>query len=129
MNRFDMTPASAFQPEDVSGPSEVIDHASYPWRAADWRGRPWQEAVIVEAHVGTFTKDGSYRAMIKRLDHLVETGVTFVEVRSNGWDTHQDNFDRVKKLNGCEGQGESWAKGCLRYASKNGTPTRRPSVP
>ena len=27
---------------------------------------------------------------------LVETGVTFVEVESNGWDTHQDNFDRVK---------------------------------
>ena len=26
-------PASAFQPDDVSGPSEVIDHASYPWRA------------------------------------------------------------------------------------------------
>ena len=33
-------PASAFQPDDVFGPSEVIDHAAYPWRAADWRGRP-----------------------------------------------------------------------------------------
>ena len=33
-------PASAFQPDDVSGPSEVIDHAAYLWRAADWRGRP-----------------------------------------------------------------------------------------
>ena len=29
---------------------------------------------------------------------LVEAGVTFVEVDSNGWDTHQDNFDRVKTL-------------------------------
>ena len=28
---------------------------AYPWRATNWRGRPWQEAVIVEAHVGTFT--------------------------------------------------------------------------
>jgi len=46
-------PASAFQPDDVSGPSEVIDHASYRWRASDWRGRPWQEAVVLEAHVGT----------------------------------------------------------------------------
>ncbi len=27
---------------------------------------------------------------------LVESGVTFVEVRSNGWDTHDNNFDRVK---------------------------------
>ena len=32
-------PASAFQPEDVSGPSELIDHAAYRWRASDWRGR------------------------------------------------------------------------------------------
>ena len=31
---------------------------------------------------------------------LVETGVTFVEVESNGWDTHQDNFERVKGLAG-----------------------------
>ncbi|MGY4497468.1 1,4-alpha-glucan branching enzyme [Bradyrhizobium sp. GM24.11] len=34
-------PASAFQPEDVFGPSEVIDHDSFAWRAKDWRGRPW----------------------------------------------------------------------------------------
>ena len=73
-------PASAFQPDDVFGPSEVIDHEAYPWRATNWRGRPWQEAVIVEAHVGTFTKEGSYRAMIDRLDHLVETGITALEL-------------------------------------------------
>jgi maltooligosyltrehalose trehalohydrolase len=73
-------PASDFQPEDVFGPSEVIDHDAFSWRATDWRGRPWQDAVIVEAHVGTFTKDGSYRAMIERLDHLVETGITALEL-------------------------------------------------
>jgi maltooligosyltrehalose trehalohydrolase len=73
-------PASDFQPEDVFGPSEVIDHAAYPWRASTWRGRPWQEAVIVETHVGTFTSQGSYRAMIDKLDHLVETGITALEL-------------------------------------------------
>ena len=73
-------PASAFQPDDVFGPSEVIDHEAYPWRATNWRGRPWQEAVIVEAHVGTFTREGSYRAMIDRLDHLAETGITALEL-------------------------------------------------
>jgi maltooligosyltrehalose trehalohydrolase len=73
-------PASAFQPDDVFGPSEVIDHKTYPWRAADWRGRPWQEAVILEAHVGTFTREGTYRAMIDRLDHLAETGITALEL-------------------------------------------------
>ena len=73
-------PASAFQPEDVSGPSEVIDHASYSWRASDWRGRPWHETVLLEAHVGAFTREGTYRAMIEKLDHLAETGITALEL-------------------------------------------------
>jgi malto-oligosyltrehalose trehalohydrolase len=73
-------PASAFQPQDVSGPSEVIDHSAYRWRARDWRGRPWQEAVLIETHVGTFTPDGTYRAMIDRLDYLVATGFTALEL-------------------------------------------------
>jgi len=73
-------PASAFQPEDVSGPSEVIDHDAYGWRATDWRGRPWQETVLIETHVGTFTPEGSYRAMIGKLDHLAKTGITALEL-------------------------------------------------
>jgi maltooligosyltrehalose trehalohydrolase len=73
-------PASAFQPDDVSGPSEVIDHRSYRWRAGDWRGRPWQETALIETHVGTFTPEGSYRAMIEKLDHLARSGITALEL-------------------------------------------------
>ena len=73
-------PASAFQPDDVSGPSEVIDQASYRWRASHWRGRPWHEAVVIETHVGSFTQEGTYRAMIGKLDHLVASGVTALEL-------------------------------------------------
>jgi malto-oligosyltrehalose trehalohydrolase len=73
-------PASAFQPDDVSGPSEVIDPTTYRWRASDWRGRPWQETVVIETHVGTFTPEGTYRAMIGKLDHLVKTGITALEL-------------------------------------------------
>src|SRR6201992_2295870 len=73
-------PASHFQPDDVSGPSEVIDHANHTWRAKDWRGRPWHETVVLEAHIGTFTEDGTYRAMIAHLDHLVTTGITALEL-------------------------------------------------
>ncbi|MGA7998746.1 MAG: malto-oligosyltrehalose trehalohydrolase, partial [Bradyrhizobium sp.] len=73
-------PASAFQPDDVSGPSEVIDHANYRWRATDWRGRPWPETVLIETHVGTFTAEGTYRAMIAKLDHLVASGITALEL-------------------------------------------------
>jgi len=73
-------PASAFQPEDVFGPSEVIDHAAYRWRAENWRGLPWHETVLLEAHVGAFTAEGTYRAMIDKLDHLVTTGITALEL-------------------------------------------------
>jgi maltooligosyltrehalose trehalohydrolase len=73
-------PASAFQPEDVFGPSEVIDHDSFDWRARNWRGRPWAETVLIEIHVGAFTRDGTFRAMIEKLDHLAGTGVTALEL-------------------------------------------------
>src|ERR1700682_4167170 len=73
-------PASAFQPDDVSGPSEVIEHTSYRWRASEWRGRPWQETVLIETHVGTFTREGTYCAMSSKLDHLVATGITALEL-------------------------------------------------
>ena len=73
-------PAAAFQPEDVFGPSEVIDHSSYRWRAVDWRGRPWHETVLIETHVGTFTPEGTYRAMIGKLDHLKASGITALEL-------------------------------------------------
>src|SRR5579864_9623490 len=39
-------PASRYQPQDVHGPSEVIDPTSYQWRDQDWRGRPWHEAIL-----------------------------------------------------------------------------------
>ena len=47
----------ASSPTTCTAPSEVIDHA-YDWQATDWRGRPWDEAVILELHVGTFTPAG-----------------------------------------------------------------------
>jgi len=73
-------PASAFQPEDVSGPSELIDHDSFAWRARNWRGRPWVETVLIETHAGTFTHAGTYRAMVEKLDHLAATGITALEL-------------------------------------------------
>ena len=73
-------PASRFQPEDVHGPSEVIDPAAYVWQNASWQGRPWEEAVVYELHVGTYTPEGSFRAIIDKLDHLAALGVTAIEL-------------------------------------------------
>jgi len=73
-------PASRFQPHDVNRPSEVIDPSSFSWTDQNWRGRPWQEAVIYELHVGTFTSQGTFQAVKQRLDYLRELGVTAIEL-------------------------------------------------
>lgn len=73
-------PASRHQPEDVHGPSEVIDPAAYAWHDGAWRGRPWHEAVLYELHIGTFTPAGTFRSTIERLDHLATLGVTALQI-------------------------------------------------
>ncbi len=73
-------PASRFQPEDVHGPSEVMDPASFSWNDDAWENRPWSEAVLYELHIGTFTEAGTFQAAIGKLDHLVELGVTGIEI-------------------------------------------------
>ncbi len=73
-------PASRFQPEDVTGPSEVVDPATFAWTDSAWRGRPWAEVVLYELHIGTFTPEGTFRAALERLDYLQWLGVTAIEV-------------------------------------------------
>jgi maltooligosyltrehalose trehalohydrolase len=73
-------PASRFNPRDVNAPSVVVDPRAYEWNDDAWRGRPWNEAVLYELHIGTFTPEGTYAAAIGKLDHLVATGVTALEV-------------------------------------------------
>jgi malto-oligosyltrehalose trehalohydrolase len=73
-------PASRFQPQDVDGPSEVIDPAAFRWDDGEWRGRPWREAVLYELHVGTFSPEGTYRGVLKKLSLLKELGVTAIEL-------------------------------------------------
>ncbi len=73
-------PASRHQPEDVHGPSEVVDPAAHPWTDGAWRGRPWEETVLYELHIGTFTPEGTFLAAIDRLDHLAALGVTAIEI-------------------------------------------------
>lgn len=73
-------PASRFQPDDVHGPSEIIDPEGFEWTDGDWRGRPWEETVIYELHVGTFTATGSYTAAREKLGYLADLGITAVEL-------------------------------------------------
>ncbi len=73
-------PASRFQPQDVHGPSEVVDPAAHVWTDVGWAGRPWEEAVVYELHIGAFTPEGTFRAAIGKLDHLVALGITAIEI-------------------------------------------------
>lgn len=72
-------PVSRFNPEGPHGPSQVVDPEVFAWDT-DWKGRPWAETVIYEMHVGTFTTEGTYAAAEARLDELVETGITALEL-------------------------------------------------
>ena len=73
-------PASRFQPQGVHGPSAVVDPQGYRWGDDAWEGLARDRLVIYELHVGTFTEEGSFDAAAERLPHLVELGVTAVEV-------------------------------------------------
>ena len=73
-------PASRFQPRDVHGPSEVVDPDAFDWQDRAWHGRPWEEAVLYELHVGAFTPSGAFSAVRERLDYLADLGITALEL-------------------------------------------------
>ena len=72
-------PASRFQPRDVHGPSEVVD-PGFPWEDGGWSGGPLPDYIIYEIHVGTFTPEGTFDAVIPHLEYLADLGVTAVEI-------------------------------------------------
>jgi maltooligosyltrehalose trehalohydrolase len=73
-------PASRFQPEGPHGPSEVIDHSSFPWTDEEWTGPLLKGQVIYEMHIGTFTSEGTWEAAENELPELSRLGVTTIEV-------------------------------------------------
>ena len=73
-------PASRAQPQGVHGPSEVVDPAAFAWSDGGWRGLSLAEMVIYEAHVGTFTPEGTFDAIIPRLQALRDLGITVLEL-------------------------------------------------
>jgi maltooligosyltrehalose trehalohydrolase len=85
-------PAARFAPQGLNGPSEVIEPRAFDWSDTQWRGRPWHRAVVYEVHVGTFTPEGSFAAIVPRLRELAELGINTIELLpvatfpgSRGW--------------------------------------------
>jgi maltooligosyltrehalose trehalohydrolase len=73
-------PASRFQPDDVHQSSLVVDPTLFEWSDEGWTGRPWEEAVIYELHVGTATPEGTYAGLMSKLEDLKALGITAIEL-------------------------------------------------
>lgn len=73
-------PASRFQPEGVHKPSQVVDSRGFGWTDADWRGIALDEYVLYELHVGTYTREGTFDAIIPHLENLKNLGITALEL-------------------------------------------------
>ncbi len=77
-------PASRWQPDGVHAPSAVWSAAEYQWQDHDWQGIALADLVIYELHVGTFTPEGTFEAVIPRLQSLRELGITAIEIMPVG---------------------------------------------
>ena len=73
-------PRSAYQPDGIDGVSRVVVHSAFEWSDSAWGGTYLPAAIIYELHIGTFTPEGTFEAAIDRLEHLVDLGVTCVEL-------------------------------------------------
>src|SRR5690242_1843309 len=73
-------PRSPWQPNGVHGLSSFVVHSQFKWTDAGFKAPPLPEAVIYELHIGTFTPPGTFDSAIEKLDHLVQLGITHVEL-------------------------------------------------
>jgi maltooligosyltrehalose trehalohydrolase len=73
-------PRSRWQPDGVHRRSRVYDDGAHLWRDGQWAGRGLEGAVVYELHVGTFTPGATFDSATERLDHLVQLGITHVEL-------------------------------------------------
>jgi maltooligosyltrehalose trehalohydrolase len=77
-------PCSLWQPEGVRGYSAVVFPDRFGWNDRDWNGVSREDLVFYEIHVGTFTPQGTFEAIVPRLDDLCELGVTALELMPVG---------------------------------------------
>ena len=73
-------PASRFQPDGPHGSSCIVDPAKFAWTDQDWPGLKLKGQIIYEMHIGTFTKEGTWRAAAEQLSELARIGITVIEM-------------------------------------------------
>nr|3VGD_A Chain A, Malto-oligosyltrehalose trehalohydrolase [Saccharolobus solfataricus] len=70
-------PASRYQPEGVHGPSQIIQESK------EFNNETFlkkEDLIIYEIHVGTFTPEGTFEGVIRKLDYLKDLGITAIEI-------------------------------------------------
>ncbi|WP_435007094.1 malto-oligosyltrehalose trehalohydrolase [Tundrisphaera lichenicola] len=77
-------PASRWQPEGINLPSAVFFPGRMTWDEGNWSGIERHDLVIYELHVGTFTREGTFEAVIPRLAELRDLGITAIELMPVG---------------------------------------------
>lgn len=73
-------PASRFQAHGVHGPSRIFDPKAFRWTDHSWKGIELERAIFYELHVGTYTFEGTFEALIRYLPELAALGVTTIEL-------------------------------------------------
>jgi maltooligosyltrehalose trehalohydrolase len=73
-------PASRWQPDGVHQASAVLRPEAFVWSDQAWTGVPREDLVFYELHVGTFTPEGTFAAIIPRVPALRDLGVTALEL-------------------------------------------------
>ncbi len=73
-------PASHSQPRGVHQPSQVVEHGNFAWEDGLWNGLDISQMIMYELHVGTFTMEGTFDAIIPRLDEFKELGINAIEI-------------------------------------------------
>src|SRR2546421_2065661 len=73
-------PASRFQPDGPHAASCIVDPSKFPWKDAEWPGLTLRGQTIYEMHIGTFTKEGTWRAAAGQLPELARIGITVIEM-------------------------------------------------
>jgi maltooligosyltrehalose trehalohydrolase len=73
-------PASRFQPDGPHGASKVIDGSKFEWTDRAWPGVKLERQILYEIHVGTFTKEGNWKAAGEQIEELAAAGITCIEI-------------------------------------------------
>ncbi len=74
------SPRSRWQPEGIHGPSRIVDPAAFDWSDYGFVAPRLETGIVYEAHIGTFSEEGTFEGAIVHLDHLVALGVTHLEL-------------------------------------------------